>query len=88
MKVYVLFHETNSGSSDESDGYVEAVYATKELADAAKDKAIRGAVEDGAEVWWHPDNDEDQDGNDFWEHDWSVHEHEVLTELSKWRVAT
>lgn len=28
LTVYVLFHETNSGKGDESDGYVEAVYAT------------------------------------------------------------
>jgi hypothetical protein len=39
--VYVLFHETNTGHSEESDGYVEAVYATEAAADAARLAAIR-----------------------------------------------
>lgn len=32
--VYVLFHETNTGKFDESDGYVSGIYATREAAEA------------------------------------------------------
>lgn len=75
-KVYILFHETNTGRGDESDGYVEMVYATKEAADAACLAAIRKARDAGEEIWHDPD-DEDDDGNTDWEHDWHVEEHEV-----------
>lgn len=79
MIVYVLFHETNSGHSEESDGYVEAVYATEELAEAARLAAIRKAVADGLSVWIDPDAYEDgEDGNVDWEHDWTVQPHQVV----------
>lgn len=71
--VYVLFHETNSGHSDESDGYVEAVYATEELAEAAKLEAIRALVEDGADVYWNPDAPEgEREGPSDWTDDFRV----------------
>ncbi len=69
MRVYVLFHETNSGHSDESDGYVEAVYSTQELAEAEMLRAIKLAIADGRNVWYDPETDacfED------WDDDWSV----------------
>jgi hypothetical protein len=75
MIVYVLFHETNSGHSEESDGYVEAIYATQELADAAKLDAIRTARDLGMAIYWDPDTEEE---NEHWDHDWSVQPCEVL----------
>lgn len=75
-KVYILFHETNTGRGDESDGYVESVYGTKEAADAACLVAIRKARDAGEDIWCDPD-DEDDDGDPDWEHDWHVEEHEV-----------
>ena len=74
MKVYVLFHETNSGHSDTSDGYVEEVFATEAAALAAMDVSLRKAVADGEAVYYNPDTEE-EDVN--WEHDWRVEEHEV-----------
>lgn len=73
MMVYVLFHETNSGHCDESDGYVEAVYATEEAAEAAKLAAIRGLVADGEDVYWNPDAPEgEQEGPPDWTDDFTV----------------
>jgi hypothetical protein len=73
MTVYVLFHETNTGRSETSDGYVEAVYATEEAANAARLAAIRKARDEGRAIWMDPDNPED------WTDDWSVEAHEVIT---------
>lgn len=72
--VYVLFHETNTGHSEESDGYVEAVYATEEAAEAAKLAAIRKLVEDGEDVYWNPDTEEE---NVHWTDDFTVLAFEV-----------
>lgn len=76
MIVYVLFHETNTGHSDESDGYIEAIYATKELADAAWLAAIRKARDGGDAIYFDPDTEEDFP--DDWEHDWRIEEHQVI----------
>lgn len=73
--VYVLFHETNSGHSEVSDGYVEAVYATEELAEAAKLAAIRQLVADGQDVYWNPDTEEE--GPDDWTDDFQVQAFQV-----------
>lgn len=77
MTVYLLFHETNTGHSDESDGYVEAVYATFELADAARLAAIRAAIAEGFSVWHDPDAEDWDERNEEWAHDWSVQTYEV-----------
>lgn len=74
MIVYVLFHETNSGHSEESDGYVEAVYATEEAAETAKLAALRKLVEDGEDVYWNPDTKEE---NVLWTDDVTVLAFEV-----------
>ena len=74
--IYVLFHETNSGHSDESDGYIEAVYATEALAEAAKLTAIRKARDDEEAIYFDPDTEEDFP--DDWEHDWRVETHRVI----------
>lgn len=81
MIVYVLFHETNSGHSDESDGYVEAVYETEALADAARLRAIRDAVQEDKAVWYDPD-DPDAEENTEWTDDWHVEAHEVQSILT------
>ncbi len=78
MTVWILFHETNTGRSDLSDGYVEAVYATEETANAARLAAIRKARDEGKAIWMDPD-DPDGAGNDDWTDDWSVEAHEVIT---------
>ena len=70
LECWVLFHETNTGHSDDSDGYVEAVYATEEAAEAAKLAAIRKAVEEGQDVYWNPDTEEE--GPADWTDDWRV----------------
>ena len=78
MIVWVLFHETNSGPSDESDGYIEAVYRTEALAEAAKLDAVRAAVAEGEDVYWNPDAPEgEQEGPTDWTDDWRVEAHEV-----------
>lgn len=74
MTVYVLFHETNSGHSEESDGYVEAVYATEADAEAARMVAIRAAIEAGYACYFNPDTEEE---HEQWEHDWHVEPHTV-----------
>lgn len=79
MTVYVLFHETNSGRFDESDGYVSGVYATEEAAEAARVASLRAAIEACESVWTNPDDDE-AEGDPGWQHDWRVEAHEVLTE--------
>jgi hypothetical protein len=68
--VYILFHETNTGHSDDSDGYVEAVYATEEAAEAAKLAAIRRLVAEGEDVYWNPDTEEE--GPADWTDDFRV----------------
>lgn len=78
MTVYILFHETNTGHSDESDGYVEAVYATEAAADAAKLAAIRRLVAEGEDVYWNPDTEEE--GPADWTDDFRVVPFEVRTE--------
>jgi hypothetical protein len=77
MTVYVLFHETNTGRSDPSDGYVEEVYAMEEAANAARLAAIRKARDEGRAIWMDPD-DADDAGNDDWTEDRSVEAHEVI----------
>jgi hypothetical protein len=77
MIVYVLFHETNTGHSEESDGYVEAVYTSEPLAEAVRLRAIRAARDAGLAVYWDPD-DPDACENEHWDHDWHVETHEVL----------
>ena len=77
MIVFVLFHETNSGHSDESDGYIDTVYATKEAADAACVAAIRKARDEGAAIWCDPDDPEDE-GDIHWSDDWHVEQHHVI----------
>ena len=69
--VYVLFHETNTGHTGESDGYIEGIYATEASAEAARLAKLREYVEEGLAVWSDPDNPDD-DGNDEWEHDFIV----------------
>lgn len=82
--VWILFHETNTGHSDDSDGYVEAVYATEDLAEAAKLAAIREAVADGDDVYWNPDAPEgEQEGPADWTADWRVIPCQVLGEGSQ-----
>lgn len=76
MTVYVLFHETNSGHSEESDGYVEAVYATEEAAEAARLAAIRKARDEGEDIYWDPDIP-DHEGYDDWTVDFTVLAFEV-----------
>lgn len=77
MIVYILFHETNTGHSDESDGYVEAVYATEALAEAARAEILRGLIADGEAVWSDPD-DPDFEGPSEWEHDFRIVACEVV----------
>lgn len=77
LTVYVLFHETNTGRSEESDGYIEAIYATQELADAACLAAIRKARDEGEAIWVDPDADGGAENVD-WEHDWRVIPHDVI----------
>lgn len=87
MIVYVLFHETNSGHSEISDGYVEAVYATEELAEAAKLAKIRQLVADGQDVYWNPDApEEQQEGPADWTDDFQVLTCEVLQEIDELEV--
>ena len=76
MTVWVLFHETNTGRSESSDGYVEAVYATEAAANAARLAAIRKARDEGKAIWMDPD-DPDDAGSDDWTDDWSVEAHKV-----------
>lgn len=78
MTIWLLFHETNSGHFDESDGYVQAVFATEELANAARLAALRQARDEGLDIWQDPD-DEDDEGDPMWDHDWRVEQHDVLT---------
>lgn len=72
--VYVLFRETNTGHFDESDGYIDAVYATAAAAEAARLAAIRGARDRGVRVWFDPDDPAgaEQDSPADWEADWRV----------------
>lgn len=77
--VYVLFHETNTGTGEESDGYVEAVYATNEAAETARLAAIRTARDEGKQIWWDPDQRDDQDQPTDWSDDWTVTPYEVLS---------
>lgn len=75
--VYVLFHETNSGSAEaESDGYVEGVYDEQGAADGAMAEEIRAHVKAGKRVAWDP---ETQTECDEWDHDWRVEVHQVLS---------
>lgn len=78
MKVYLLFHETNTGHGEDSDGYVEDVYATEEAAEAARLAAIRALVADGEDVYWNPDAPEgEQEGPADWTDDFRVIPFEV-----------
>jgi hypothetical protein len=79
MIIYILFHETNTGHSQDSDGYVEAVYATEEHAERVKRAAIRAAVSSGEAVYWDPETEIERAGD--WEHDWRVEAHEVYTDV-------
>lgn len=78
MIVYVLFHETNTsrGHTDDSDGFVEGVYATEAAAKAAELEARREASEKGLSVW-------NEDGSvEDWANDWHVEAHQVIEEQS------
>jgi hypothetical protein len=75
--VYVVFHETNTGHGEESDGYVEGVYASESIAEAVRLRAIRAARDAGLAVWWDPDNPDARE-NDEWDHDWRVEPHALL----------
>lgn len=78
--VYVLFHETNTGHSDESDGYVEAIYTTEAAAETARVAAIRAAIADGRDVWFNPDAPEgEQEGPLDWTDDFVVLAFEMRT---------
>lgn len=78
MVVWVLFRETNTGSaSEESDGFIEAIYATEQQANAARLTAAREARDAGHAVWFDPDQP-DRDGPANWSHDWRVEPHEVI----------
>ena len=74
MIVYVLFHETNSGHADESDGYIEGVYLDQEDAEAAQLAAVRAAIAAGYAVYWNPDTEEE---TLEWDHDGRVEPHSV-----------
>lgn len=74
MTIWILFHETNVGHTEESDGYVEAVYATEEQATAAQLAAVRAALAEGYRVYWNPDTEEEDED---WDHDWRVEAHTV-----------
>lgn len=88
MTVYILFHETNTGHSEESDGYVEDVYATEESAEAAKLAAIRAAIAEGEDVYWNPDAPEgEQEGPTDWTSDWRVLAWEVTQAATPAREA-
>jgi hypothetical protein len=75
-----LFHETNTGKSDDSDGYVEAVFRTEAKAERAKLALIRLAIKAGAAVYWNPDTEEE---TLYWEHDWRVEFHPFETNARK-----
>lgn len=75
--VFVLFHETNSGHGEVSDGYVEGVYFDEATAERARLARLRGARDAGALVATDPDNP-DHDCEE-WEHDWIVVEHQIET---------
>lgn len=72
MTVYILFHETNTGHSDESDGYIEGVYESRDDADEARHVAIRAARDAGYAIYYDPDTEQERSD---WEHDWHVEEH-------------
>lgn len=95
MIVYTLFHETNTGHSDESDGYVEAIFATEAEAEAARLVVIRLAMANGQNVYFDPETEIDYP--DTWEHDWRVEAHELKTaeqaiaevvDLYRWEMAS
>lgn len=79
MLVYVLFHETNTGHSEESDGYVEGIFATERAAEQAMLDAIRKAIAAGERVYYDPDTERDFPE---WDHDWRVEAHEVIPQLT------
>lgn len=68
--VYVLFHETNTGHSDESDGYIEAVYLTEDDAKRAELAIRREYIRNGEAVYWDADTEEERPED--WEHDFRV----------------
>lgn len=92
MKVFVLFVETNTGDPcGDSDGYVEAVYATKELAEEARRVECAKAIEEGVDVWWDYNalaGDEGQIGDGEWERDWRIEECEVQTTVDTTALLT
>jgi hypothetical protein len=77
--VYIVFHETNTGTGEDSDGYVESVWATEAAADRERLRLIRAARDAGAAIWFDPDDPDgaDQAGDAQWEHDWRVEAHVV-----------
>lgn len=77
MIVYILFRETNSGHSEASDGYIEAVYATAALAVEAKLAAWQQAIADGERVWMKPAAAAEENGDPLWTHDWRVEAYAV-----------
>lgn len=75
-KVFVVFRETNTGHSDDSDGYVVGVYSTQEKADRARVDAMRRAIRGGDDVYYDSDNGKEQV---HWDCDWRVEEWPVQT---------
>jgi hypothetical protein len=69
--VYVVFHETNTGRGDESDGYIETAFTTEPAAQAAADAFMRRAAADGIPTWTNPD-DPEAEGNEYWEAEYIV----------------
>lgn len=78
MIVYVLFHETNSGRYETSDGFVEGVYAMEEDAERERVALLRKLRDDGEQIYLDPDLGDDQKENDAWEHDVRVECHQLI----------
>lgn len=74
--VFILFHETNSGHGQDSDGYVEGVYATWGAAEEARVKALRHWRDEGGRIFQDPDDPEAEE-DPYWEHDFRIIEYPV-----------
>ena len=79
MTVYILFHETNTGHSEESDGYVDGVYLREADAETARLAAIRAARDAEYAIYYDPDTEEERE---TWEHDWHVEAHTLIEDAS------
>jgi hypothetical protein len=90
MKVYILFHETNTGHGDESDGYVESVHATEAAAEAARLAALRKCRDEGRVIWLDPDDPDaaDEEGPSDWEDDFHVECYDLGATDAEQRIAS